>query len=238
MTNSYTNIWRKFIILRDEFMVNQIFKTEIEKYVWVMFARINSLCEDTMTLLVNNRHQSAQIIMRSSMETYIDFKNLIFDPKFIQSLKQFEREQDIYFFKNFDENNPYSKSFTRDKVDKRLDELHKENRPEFRFSIKKKFAKINELKLYNSVYNDLCRHSHGNITALASKNFEADRIVLIKEPSITENKFLYSTTLNMAICCSIDLMTYLHFDEIDISKFQKLLKESHDIHKNKIITLT
>nr|PMI06894.1 hypothetical protein BCU52_02775 [Vibrio cyclitrophicus] len=76
-----------------------------------------------------------------------------------------------------------------------------------------RFKKANCEELYSTVYNQLCRYTHGNITALASKHFENDSIVLASSISDAELSFIISSTINTAIISTHDLLEFYEVDD-------------------------
>ncbi|AJI47825.1 hypothetical protein IB633_03730 [Francisella philomiragia] len=226
MESDYFKIWYDFILERNRLLSNISFKSQKEKFILVLEARINSLTEELLFLARNSRYTSSQILMRSIIETYIDLKCLVQDDSFIDVLMQSERESEIKYLENFSPNNRYYGFHSENDIQVRLRELYRENDKKKRMNIYQKFEKMDELGFYRTVYNYLCRHTHGNITALASKHFEDDKVKLSKL-SITKFEliFILSSSINVAIASSLEVLKEFNFKEKDVNLFKSFIND-------------
>jgi hypothetical protein len=231
MQYHYYKIWDEFISERNQLFSNSKFENNNEKFIWALFSRINSLSDEIIFLARNSRFTSSQILMRSALETYIDLKCLVDDDTFIDVLMQAERKSEITYLKNFDHSNRYYGSISKDSVENKLSELNSSNDKSKNFNIYDKFNKANELEAYKTVYNHLCRFSHGNLTALASKNFEDDKIKLNTSITDSELIFILSSSINLAIASSIEVSSKLGLREDHIKLFQNFLNEVNAVAK-------
>jgi Family of unknown function (DUF5677) len=227
---SYQSNWKKYIALRSSKLENLNYSNETEKYIFIIFARVNALCDEIITLANQNKTTSAQIIMRSQLESFIDIRCLIDDPNYIQTMYQDELEQDIKFYKNNTEKHLYNKGlFNLELRNKELIALKAKRNKKQKLDIQGKFIKSGFKDLNYTLYNNLCRHSHGNITALASKSFDNGKIIFSKSSSKIELNFLYSTSINTAIASALDIMDYFKFNDNHKIEFEKLLKKNKEI---------
>jgi len=226
--NDYLKNWESFASLRNNYLENVNFSNDYEKFILLLSARINSLCDEILILVKNNMTTSCQIIMRSVLELYIDLKCLVDDPNYIDIIYQSERVQEIKYYKNHSSNNPYYNNFSREEAEKKLQHLLSENDKQSNMIIKDKFNKAGALNLFYTVYNNLCRHSHGNITALASKTFHNGKILINLSPSETELNFICSSTINFTIVSTIEVMSFFKFNKHDIESINNLLERNKE----------
>lgn len=231
MQSSYFELWDKFIVERDKFLSSFEFENQTEKFILVLYARINSLSEELIFLAKNSWFTSSQILMRSILETYIDLKCLVDDDSFVDVLIQAERESEIKCLQNFDSNNKYYGLKYKEYVKNRLEKLNKASNKKISINMFQKFEKAEELDSYRTVYNDLCRFTHGNVIALASKHFESGKIKLNKSISNREFTFILSASINIAIASSIEVLEKFSFKKQDISFFRGIIDDVNEIAK-------
>ncbi|QIW10672.1 DUF5677 domain-containing protein [Francisella sp. LA112445] len=226
MEYRYFEIWDKFILARDKLFSDIKFKNQKEKFILVLEARINSLTEELLFLARNSRYTSSQILMRSTIETYIDLKCLVQDDSFIDVLIQSERESEKKYLENFSPNNKYYGLQFENDVQNRLKKLYKDNDKSKHIRIYQKFEKVGELDFYRTVYNYLCRHTHGNITALASKHFEDDKIKLNRSLiSNSEFTFILSSSINTAIASTLEVLEEFNFKTENTILFREFIDD-------------
>ncbi|API87296.1 DUF5677 domain-containing protein [Francisella uliginis] len=226
MEYRYFEIWDKFILTRDKLFSDIKFKNQKEKFILVLEARINSLTEELLFLARNSRYTSSQILMRSTIETYIDLKCLVQDDSFIDVLIQSERESEKKYLENFSPNNKYYGLQFENDVQNRLKKLYKDNDKSKHIRIYQKFEKVGELDFYRTVYNYLCRHTHGNITALASKHFEDDKIKLNRSLiSNSEFTFILSSSINTAIASTLEVLEEFNFKAENTILFREFIDD-------------
>ena len=234
MEYRYFELWDKYTIEREKLLSGLKSKSEAEKYILILHTRINSLSDELIFLAKSSKFTSSQIILRSVIETHIDLKCLVDDDSFIDVLKKSERESEIKYLKNFDSSNMYYGSQSKDDVENILEELDRNKDKSKCMTIYQKFEKVDELDFYRTVYNHLCRHTHGNITALASKHFESGEIRLNKTITNNEFAFILSSSINIAIASSIEVLTKLEFKKNDIKVFKDLLIDVNKVAKKHV----
>ena len=115
----------------------------------------------------------------------------------------------------YSESNPYYKG-TIEATPKHIENLKEEKSNSI--NIFERFRKAGCEDIYPTVYNDLCRYTHGNISALASKNFENNRVVMTTKISETELLFIFSTTINVAISSTHDVLSFYNASESELKK--------------------
>jgi hypothetical protein len=66
---------------------------------------------------------------------------------------------------------------------------------------------------YDTVYNDLCRHTHGNLDAMALRHFRNGHIVFEKTPDHGEFVFAATTTIGLAAASLEQVCALLQVEE-------------------------
>jgi hypothetical protein len=229
MQSYYFEIWDEFILERDRLFSSAKYENNSEKLIWVLFARINGLSDEIIFLVRNSQFSSCQILMRNLLETYIDLRCSVDDETFIEVLLQAERKSEITYLKNFDSCNKYYGAQSKGDIERKLKELEELNDKSKNLNIYEKFSKAKALEAYRTVYNHLCRFSHGNITALVSRNFENERITLSSSISETELMFVLSSSINFAIASSIEVSTKLELGDKRVELFKDFLNRNNQI---------
>lgn len=230
MQSHYLKIWDKYITERNRALSPMKFTNDTEKFIWVLFVRINSLSDEIIFLVRNSQFSSSQILIRSVLETYIDLKCLVDDDLFIENLLQAEIESEMKYLKHHDPCNPFYGTQSKEDIETKLKALNNKNDKTKKLSIFDKFEKANELDVFRTVYNHLCRFSHGNMTALASKNFEDEQIQFHRSISDHELIVLLSYTIGLAIASAIEVSSKLELGDKTLDIFKELSE------KNKTIT--
>ena len=63
--NDYLKNWESFVLLRNNKLGDISYANEQGKFVLLLFARINALCEEVLSLVKINKTASIEIILRS-----------------------------------------------------------------------------------------------------------------------------------------------------------------------------
>lgn len=232
MKNHILKFWDKFNDLGDKKGIFEIkYKNEVEQYVLLHFFRITAISDEILILAKNEKYTSTEILMRSVLESCADLICLINDSNHLDAIKQDQREQEKKYYENFSTTNPYYCNLTKLTAEKKLKEVMKGYDKKLYLSIESKFKKARIEDLYRTLYNRLCRFTHGNISALAEKNFHKGKIVQSKQASELELLFNLFSTVNMVIVCTINLLEYFLCADQEIELFKALLEENKTIEK-------
>jgi hypothetical protein len=180
-----------------------------------LWARINSLCEETIVLVKSECFVSPQIIMRSILESFVDLRCLISDEGYVKNIMAAEANSAYKNLRKYSESNPYYKGITK-ATPKYIENLKEEKSKNI--NIFERFKKAGCEDLYSTVYNTLCRYTHGNVSALASKNFENDRVVMTAKISDADLLFILSSTINVAISSTHDVLSFYNTSEPELKK--------------------
>ncbi|EIZ1340461.1 hypothetical protein WB861_004586 [Vibrio parahaemolyticus] len=214
MIEDFEKIWCDFVDFRTEFTQDLHFRDQHSKFVLAYWARVNSLCSEIMVLIKNGCYTSIPIIMRSYLESLVDLRCLIIDSSYIEQVFAAESESEYKHMKQYSDSNPYYLGSSPVSAES-LDILKPVKRS---LGIADKFKKAGCEELYSTVYNQLCRHTHGNITALASKNFENETIVLSSRIKDSELLFILSSTVNAAVLSTHDLLEFYDLDDVNLKR--------------------
>lgn len=214
MNEDFEKIWCDFVDFRAEFTQDLNFRDQHSKFVLAYWARVNSLCSDVMILIKNGGYASVPIIMRSSLESLVDLRCLLIDSSYIDRIFASQSESEYKHMKQYSDTNPYYLGSSPVNGET-LDKLKPIKRS---LDIAAKFKKAGCEELYSTVYNQLCRHAHGNITALASKHFEDENIVLKSNIKDSELLFILSSTINAAVVSTHDLLEFFDIDDVNLKR--------------------
>lgn len=224
MFESYFDQWDEFVILRDAQINETKFRTEQDKFVLALFARINTISNDIVTLAKLKQFSSSRILMRSAIETFVDLKCLVDDSEYLEYMKNAELASEIKYRNHFSLNNKYYSEEYGEK--KMLDQLKAAFDSSKNLNAFQRFEKAGEIDAYRTVYNNLCLFSHGNISAMASDNFENGHIVLNRIPEDTTLKFIMSGTIKLAIGATLETLAYFKNEEAILKPFEDFLGKS------------
>ncbi len=205
MNDEFMSVWDEYVAFRNSKLEGLHFYDQRSKFILALYARINSLCEETLTLVSNGCYVSPQILMRSTLESYVDLRCLIKDENYVNCIFAAEAEAEHKNLSHYSSENPYYQG-TQPVSSSKLEELKIEKSKGL--NIYERFKKAECGDLYRTVYNNLCRYTHGNISALASKNFENDKVVISRKISNADLLFILSSTINIALSSSIDVLEY------------------------------
>jgi len=210
MEAEFMKVWSDYVALRSPSLEKLNFYDQRSKFVLVLYARINALCDETLLLVTNHRYASTQILMRSTLESYVELLCLIKDEKFLESIYAAEADSEFKHLSFYSAENTYYRG-SKEASQNELDALKSEKSKVI--NIYERFKKAGCEELYRTVYNMLCRFTHGNITALASKNFENNAIVISRKCSKSDLLFTLSSTINIALSSLIKVLEFFNVHE-------------------------
>ena len=147
-----------------------------------LYLSILELSHSILILIQNDVSIGVPILLRSMMEAFIDFLNLINDREYgyymdVAKLKEWSK----IFLESKKGNNPYLKSISELK---NLDKIIADNKSELADLEKKgylpipifnKFEKVGLIAEYRSMYNFLCCYSHNNGRALIDRHIKIEK---------------------------------------------------------------
>jgi hypothetical protein len=243
MQSPQTTISKKCIIeLLDELIstlldetANIIFnKYDVQHlYLMCLYGRIFELGVSALNLMKANDHAGVPVLLRSQLEAFVDFANLIDDKDFIKTIGATFVEQKKRLYKNLKEQLDLSEapSFTDDGIEKIAEGYKSQN-------IRKRFENINLQKTHITAYFYLCGYSHNNLAMLEHRHIEKNendhKVIFFKEePFLMFLRFAF--TLGATLIDShknlIDFFEQSLKSKSNIicSKFSKLREDAKDL---------
>ncbi|MFS1422201.1 DUF5677 domain-containing protein [Shewanella sp. 10N.286.48.B5] len=188
-------VWDDLNTIRLDAFSNIFHGNKQEKYVALLMTRVSELCHDTLLLLKEGRIASAPIVLRSSLESYVDLMCIINDINYVDEMN-----------KSFD--------FHKAKV--------KGDKVNFRelMPISKKFKLAGEAETYNGFYAYLCRSSHGNLEMLINFHSVGENISIGHKPNVQEVNNLENQAVALAATALIEGLKFLGEFESQIGKLE------------------
>ncbi|WP_411292398.1 DUF5677 domain-containing protein [Vibrio navarrensis] len=110
MRDEFFSIWEEFIDFRDQHIGKLRFVDQRSKFILSIYARVNALCDETLILVRHNCVVSPQILMRSTLESFIDLRCLLKDETYIACIFAAEADADYKHISKHSQSNPYYKS--------------------------------------------------------------------------------------------------------------------------------
>ena len=153
-------------------------------YLMCLYGRILEVAVSILNLMKANDHAGIPILLRSQLEAFVDFANLVENKDFINTIISTFVYQKKRLYKNLRKHLDRSEilSATDNKIEKELG-WHK------RQSIGKRFENIKLEKTYGTAYFTLCNYAHNNLAMLFDRHIEEDqeehKVVFFKEEPFT-----------------------------------------------------
>jgi Family of unknown function (DUF5677) len=202
------------------------------KLHFVLISLYGSLIELVGCILIlikNNAKLGVPSLFRTFLETYVEFHNLVRDPKYGYYMEANDLKEFLKLLKNArDEKNPYLANIStlpnlRSLIleeEKKLHDLKKNGYKPLK--IYDKFKRADMLDEYHSVYNFLCTESHSNKRALISRHADiADNdyeLVFYKnDPNERYLQYLDSCA-GLLVSATIEIHSHLDSPAIDQAK--------------------
>lgn len=182
-----------------------------------------------LILIKNNAKLGVPSLVRTFLETYVEFHNLVRDPKYGYYIEASHLKEWIKLLRVAREgNNPYlAEILTLDDLnsiisdnEKQFNELKKSNyKP---LTIFEKFKRANMVEEYQSIYNFLCTESHSNKRALISRHADImdNDYELVFYKNYPNERYLqyFDSCAGLLVSATIDIHDYLKSPAIDHAK--------------------
>lgn len=225
VTSTFAPTWGRYVPLRDQ-LLSELEPTNLKDQIAVgLFTRINSIAEDSWTLIKAERTASLPSLLRLCMESFVDLRCIIDVDGYTENIRNAWIKQEIQYYSNYRSNNPYFGSETENKAKERLSDLKKVFKSEKALRIYERFKKAECIDVYHTVYNHLCRHAHGNLDSIFYNHFTTDGFVLNKTATKNGIHWIVAFTLNTAIGSAVEISHY--FKSESESLLNELLKETN-----------
>lgn len=205
-------------------------------YLMCLYGRIFELGVSALNLMKANDHAGVPVILRSQLEAFVDFANLIDDKDFIKTIAATFVYQKKRLYENLKKHLDPSEvpSVTNDGTEKAA----KGYKPQ---KIWKRFKNIKLQKTYVTAYFILCGYGHNNLAMLEHRHLEKTekdyKVVFFKEePFLIFLRFAF--TLGATLVDSHKILIDF-FDKsmenksnLICSKFSQLREDTKALFKN------
>lgn len=182
-------------------------KSERDKMIWGLYARIDALAEESIEILNSERGVGCPLLIRAILESFIDMKCLIEDPDHVCDIQARHLSKEIKHLKNFSEENVFYHHENQGEVDERLKFLKEKLAGRTPLSIHDRFKKVDELGIYHTVYHTLSEGSHPSMTNIA-QGYDGECFSLVNQPHALQLNFYYTSTINFASSSLVELLVY------------------------------
>ncbi|WP_057830790.1 DUF5677 domain-containing protein [Colwellia sp. TT2012] len=227
MNSQYLQAWNRYSEEKERFIStsqngkNRFWNaTERDGFLLLLFVRINSLCDELMFLVENRRFVSAPIVLRSIIETWLDFHCLLDDESYLDDIIGSEANELKKRYQSYsrNKNSPYFNHLNEEFCEKMLSKISEHSQANT-LSIYDKFKKYDLIDgkesegAYRAVYGRLCMDTHGNISALKQNHLtDNGQASSIKDHNESYIKFLVTTAARASIQSFISLLEEKNFD--------------------------
>lgn len=152
MRDEFMKIWSEFCVFRDSHISDLHSYDQRSKLILALWARINSLCEDTLVLIDNNRSVSLQILMRSSLESFVDLRCLLVDDNFAKSIYASEANSEYRHLSHYEPESPYYNHTSQPSTEK-IEALRSEKKESSTYNMIdfKKQGALNFIERYTTI---------------------------------------------------------------------------------------
>lgn len=158
----------------------------LDRTIMSLYATILEQAYDALVLQRAGQHVTLDIILRSSLEAYVDLINLCSDSNYYQQMQASFHEQWIKLAQHgVKGGNPFLNGFENSEDAVAQLKWHEEQLAELGvapLNVFERFRKAGLEDVYRSIYNSLCNETHNNIRALTNRHF---RLNDHDEPEIT-----------------------------------------------------
>ncbi|MGO6844147.1 hypothetical protein ELH67_33030 (plasmid) [Rhizobium ruizarguesonis] len=170
--------------------------SKVQRALMALYASLIEQADSALTLLSANKHPGVDIVLRASLEAYVDLINLANDDRYFDQMRLAYHEDSVKlldegvskgntFMDSFQNNPEMTKSLAEHRAE--LDILKKTVKP---LNIGERFTLAGMNSVYRSIYRVLCTESHNNVRALMSRHFRFDsgdvELVIFDAPRETD----------------------------------------------------
>ena len=152
--------------------------SKVHRALISLYATLIEQADSAVFLIDNDRAAGTDIILRSSVEAYVDLMNLANDEKYIGHVQANYHKEWLKLGRAGDpDNNPFLVALRGSETDdwfawhkSELESL-KDTPP---LTVLERFQRAGLENEYRSIYNELCSESHNNLRALVDRHFLVD----------------------------------------------------------------
>ncbi len=189
--------------------------------VMSLYCTIIEQTEDVIALQQAGKHATLDIILRSTLEAYVDLANLCNDKSYFDHMKAAYHKQWIKLAKHgVAGGNPYLKSYEENPAALELLKQHEAALDHLAatppLSVFDCFRRADMEAVYRSVYSSLCNETHNNITALINRHWRSEgdgmKLVIFEEADARSLEPALSTFIGILVHGSIIIHDYFQSD--------------------------
>jgi hypothetical protein len=215
----------------------------VDRTIAALYATIYEEVDTAICLYDAKKYTGAQLILRPLLEANVDLAAIIKDPGYLDVMEASHDHEWLRFLRNgYKGTNPFLQTFWNNidvkneiaAIEGRLD-VYKRNRV-WRLSVSERFARADMTQEYESIYNELCCHTHNNLRSLVRRHIEIDdnkstfRLVINATPPEESIASLLEGFLGFILNSSI--LVHRHFHSQSAKRFEELsVKRSELLRK-------
>ncbi|WP_049733861.1 DUF5677 domain-containing protein [Rhizobium ecuadorense] len=156
-----------------------------------LYATIIEQTQDAMVLHRSGQHVTLDIILRATLEAFVDIENLCRDDTYLNHMKASFHEQWIKLAQHgVAGGNPFLQGFTNNPEAASLLAQHRVDLDALSLTpplnVYERFRRAGMEDIYRSVYNSLCNETHNNIRALTNRHLRVEgdnwELVIFDQP--------------------------------------------------------
>jgi hypothetical protein len=212
-------------------------KHALHRNLVALYGSLIELTAGIIILIDRKARTGVPPLFRTFLETYVEFRNLVADPKYGYFMDASYHDQWLKVLREAEKGaNPYLADIAKlpnlvDHIrhtERELETLKKKSY--FPLSVFKKFECAGMVSEYRSLYNFLSADSHSNIRALINRHIELGKedfeIVFYKDTPLEDFLTFIDSTCGLLIDASIRIHEYLNSPVVySIRSLQEKLQE-------------
>lgn len=211
----------------------------LSKTIIALYASVIEQTGSALTLLKAGQHVGVNIILRSTLDAYIDLINLMADPTYLDQMRaSYHKEWVKMLEPGLNGDQPFLAPYEVDELAKSLEHHRSELAMLNQRSVKPlqaraRFEKAQMLSVYHTVFNALSADSHNNIRALMNRHFrisnDGTEVVIFKSLEKEDLAPALFCLTDIYIRTGISVHMYFKSNGADVFRHyaQQLAKMSH-----------
>lgn len=216
----------------------------VERTTAALYASIYEEVDAGILLFNNKKYTGAYLILRPALEAHVDLIAVIKDPDYVDFMSASHDHELLRYLKNGDKGtNPFLKTLWNNvevkseiaEANRRLQEFaSRKIRP---LQVSERFARADMTEEYESIYNDLCCHTHNNVRALNHRHTEVDEqtktLNLVINARLEESSIGVLLDGLLGIILSSSIYVHRHFKSPALKRFEQLDAKRTEILKKR-----
>jgi hypothetical protein len=142
-------------------------ETPRKLYLKALYYRGIELAQASLDSLNNSKYSAAAILLRSLLEVYVDFANLVLDKKYFLVIEANDLRNRIKRNKSILNNSDKDESEIRKEIEQQEERIkHLKENGGKELNIFQRFKKINHMNVYREIYTILSDETHANFASI------------------------------------------------------------------------